>query len=170
VRFTNKISKQHVVRMLVASCIVSLLGFSIYMLAGRFDLINFRRLDETVTDRTATIKDTGKTAEAPSPVKRMGVFTAYTSRPQETDNKPYISADETNLKVHPTCVVGNNKLKLGTKIKIQGIGLCEVRDRIGRSRGANHFDLYMGNDVAGAKYFGKRKLLYSIVEGPQKGG
>jgi 3D (Asp-Asp-Asp) domain-containing protein len=169
----NRLLKQNRVKMLLVSCLVCLLGLSIYMLAGRLGLIS-SRYEETGSIQAEAKKNTGKNDEKPSldkrTGKRTGIFTAYTSRPQETDNKPYITADQTNLKVHQTCVVANNKLKFGTKIQVEGIGICEVRDRKGRHTSANHFDIYMGNDVKKAKDFGKRKLQYSVVEEPGKDG
>lgn len=164
-RMTTGFYKQNTLRKLLMCCLLLLIGFSMFMLAGPFDSMNFHHLSIRGAGQTKPIK-----VGEPFSKKYTGIFTAYTSRVQETDNRPYITADKTNLKEHPTCVVANNKLKFGTKIRIDGIGICEVRDRIGRSRGRHHFDIYMGDDVAGAKQFGERKLRYSIIKQSEKQG
>ena len=93
---------------------------------------------------------------------KVGVFTAYTLRTKEGAGKGPITSDETDLMRSSSCVVANNKLRFGTKITIEGIGTCEVRDRIGRKVAANRFDIFMNADATCAKDFGKRKLKYTI--------
>ena len=111
--------------------------------------------------------------EAASPksrhTKETGIFTAYTSRKSETDSHPYIMADGTTLKGTTQCVLANNKLDFGTKVKVQGLGTCLVRDRMAKDKGDNHFDVYMGIDAKRAKEFGRQKLHYHIVETPGSG-
>ncbi len=76
-----------------------------------------------------------------------------------------MTADGTGLKKSSSCIVANNKLKLGTKIRIEGIGTCEVHDRIGKRMEANRFDIFMDTDLKSAKGFGKRKLRYTVERG-----
>ena len=94
---------------------------------------------------------------------KKGIFTAYTSRSKETDNTPYTTADGSDLRKLPSCVVANNKIKMGTKVEIQGFGTCEVHDRMKPKYAGNRFDIYMGHNVKGAKEFGKRRLAYRII-------
>jgi 3D (Asp-Asp-Asp) domain-containing protein len=95
---------------------------------------------------------------------RIGVFSAYTSRPEETDDTPFTTADGTNLKRAWQCIVANNTLPFGTKIDIKTVGVCVIRDRMHPRYGARHFDIYFGNDLDAALEFGRRKLAYRIVK------
>jgi 3D (Asp-Asp-Asp) domain-containing protein len=94
---------------------------------------------------------------------RIGEFSAYTSTPKETDSTPYITADGTDLKTFPKCVVANNFFPFGTKIEIANWGTCEVRDRMDSRYGKHHFDIYFGNDLKRALEFGRQKLEYIII-------
>jgi 3D (Asp-Asp-Asp) domain-containing protein len=169
-RLINTLSKRNIVRMLLTICILTLLGGSTYVVVSRFGSINSQLQHGIAAGGAETMSGIRKTSGGTSSEERTGVFTAYTSRPRETGRHPYTTADQTNLKEQRSCVVANNRLKPGTKIQIEGIGTCEIHDRVGRSRGTNHFDIYMGNDVQGAKQFGTRRLQYSVVEGPNRGG
>jgi 3D (Asp-Asp-Asp) domain-containing protein len=169
-RLINMLSKRNLMKMLVIFCILSMLGLSTYTFMGSFGRMIIQPQDKIATNEAEAMNKIQKPGGPTSSDERMGIFTAYTSRPRETSRQPYITADQTNLKEHRACVVANNRLKLGTKIQIKGIGTCEIHDRIGRTMGANHFDIYMGNDVQGAKKFGTRKLQYSIIGGPEKDG
>jgi 3D (Asp-Asp-Asp) domain-containing protein len=100
---------------------------------------------------------------ANSHLTNNGIFTAYTSRRSETKSNPYITADGSDLRKKTSCVVANNKLQMGTKVEIEGFGICEVRDRIGFRSAANRFDIYMGQNLSRAREFGKRRLLYRII-------
>ncbi len=95
----------------------------------------------------------------------VGIFTAYTARPKEGVGKGRITADQTNLKETPSCVVANNRLRLGTKIVVEEIGTCEVHDRIGKRVRANRFDIFMNDPPQCAKDFGRRRLKYHIERG-----
>ncbi len=169
-RLINTLLKCNLLKILGMFCLLSLFGLLIYTLSDRSERMNSKLPDRIAIREVQAKSEKVETGGNPSIQRSVGIFTAYTSRPRETSRHPFITADKTNLKQHQTCVVANNRLKLGTKIQIQGIGTCEIRDRIGRSRGVNHFDIYMGNDVQGAKRFGTRKLLYSVIEEPKKAG
>ncbi len=99
---------------------------------------------------------------------KTGIFTAYTARKAETDKHPYVTADGSDLRDTSQCVLANNALDFGTKVRIEGLGTCEVKDRMAEHKGANHFDIYMGNSVKKAKEFGRQKLRYQIVAKPPK--
>jgi len=93
----------------------------------------------------------------------VGRFTAYTSRTCETDESPYITADGTDLRSFPRCVAANNVLPFGTVIFVEGIGECEIRDRMNVRYGPHRFDLYFGKDVEKAIRFGERQLKYFFL-------
>lgn len=90
-----------------------------------------------------------------------GEFSAYTSRVQETDNTPFITADGTDLRIFEGCVVAS-KLPFGTKIEIEGFGVCEVHDRMNSRYSENHFDIHF-KDLLEALKFGRKELEYSIL-------
>jgi 3D (Asp-Asp-Asp) domain-containing protein len=98
-----------------------------------------------------------------SKLTKTGIFTAYTSHRSQTDRHPHKTADGTDLRRESSCVVANNKIPMGTKVEIEGFGICEVRDRLRSRSAANRFDIYMGRDLHRAKEFGKRRLPYRIV-------
>jgi 3D (Asp-Asp-Asp) domain-containing protein len=101
---------------------------------------------------------------------RKGTFTAYTSRASEGAGNPNITADGTNLekKSSSSCTVANNALPMGTKVEVEGIGTCVVRDRLGGKAAADRFDIHLKDDPKWAKAFGKRTLNYKIVGAPEK--
>jgi 3D (Asp-Asp-Asp) domain-containing protein len=95
----------------------------------------------------------------------VGVFSAYICGPKYTKSvNPHITADGTDLRKETCCVVANNSLRFGTKIDIEGIGTCVVKDRMNPLYASKHkFDLHVGS-LAYAKTFGVKKLRYSIVQ------
>lgn len=95
--------------------------------------------------------------------KRYATVTAYTSRVQETDSSPYITASGVNLKNRFDCIVAHNTLPFGTKVAIDNLGICEVQDRGASRNGRSWFDVYFGNDVKRALEFGKRKLAFRVL-------
>lgn len=96
---------------------------------------------------------------------RISPVTAYTSRVQETDASPCISADGSNIcdryaKGERICA--SNDYKLGTAIDIQGLGRCIVRDRMNkRYTGTGRVDWYMGMDLPAARAWGVRHVAVS---------
>ena len=87
---------------------------------------------------------------------------AYTSRPEETDDDPNIAAwgDELapGMKV---IAVSRDLLKLGlkrnTKVYIDGLGEFIVMDKMNK-RWRRRIDIYMGNDLDAAREWGKRQV------------
>ncbi len=106
---------------------------------------------------------TGKQKRATTGEKRTGIFTAYSATLGKGRPRGKTSSG-TSLKERP-CTVANNSLPIGTEILIEGIGKCEVHDRIGKKTSSDHFDIHL-NDSSNewAKNFGKRKLKYTIVK------
>jgi 3D (Asp-Asp-Asp) domain-containing protein len=109
---------------------------------------------------------TGKQKKASAAGEQTGVFTAYTGTAGKK-HPPRKTADGTPLKEISSCLLANNRLPAGTMVFIEGIGTCEVRDRIGKKTGPNRFDIHM-KDSREAKNFGKRKLKYRILSKPEK--
>lgn len=91
-------------------------------------------------------------------------MSAYTSRVEETDETPCISADGTNICEYEGCVVASNDYKFGTKIIVDGFGECEVKDRMNsRYTGTGNMDIYFGEDLKGALTFGRRHVKIQIT-------
>jgi 3D (Asp-Asp-Asp) domain-containing protein len=91
-------------------------------------------------------------------------MSAYTSRVEETDDSPCISADGTNICEYDGCVVASNDYALGTKIVVEGFGECEVKDRMNsRYTGQGNMDIYFGMDLEGALEFGRKKIKIAIT-------
>lgn len=90
--------------------------------------------------------------------------TAYNSVPGQTDATPCIGAQGTDI-----CVLYNqgenicaaNFVPLGTKLMVDGLGECTVRDRM-NARYFYRVDWYMGMDVTGARQFGARQKSVSV--------
>ncbi len=98
---------------------------------------------------------------SPSTIVEMS---AYTSRPQETDNSPCISADNTNICEYDGCVVASNDYEFGTIIDVEGFGFCEVKDRMNsRYTSTGNMDIYFGMDLDGALKFGRKHVNIKIV-------
>lgn len=95
------------------------------------------------------------------------IITAYTSDPNQTDSTPEIAANGQNIwhlyqKGFNTCA--SNNYKFGTKIKIDDLGICIVRDRMNRRyTGKNKIDWYMGYSTQKALRFGEQKLQIIIL-------
>ena len=106
--------------------------------------------------------------EVVEPVKytHTAKLTAYNSVPEQTDGNPCIAADGTNVCTFKGCVIAQNGVKFGTKVEIEGIGLCHVHDRKNSRYDSNWIDIYFGgrDKVADAFQFGKREAKYRIIE------
>ena len=88
--------------------------------------------------------------------------TAYTSRPQETDSTPFITADGSHVR---DGIVAANFLKFGTKIRIPelyGDKIFEVHDRM-NARYWYKVDIWM-DDLQDARQHGVRRLTIEVVE------
>jgi 3D (Asp-Asp-Asp) domain-containing protein len=89
---------------------------------------------------------------------------AYNSVPWQTDATPCIGAQGTDicelLEIGlNTCAA--NFLPLGTIIEVEGLGICEVRDRM-NARYYYRVDWYMGMDIAAAKSWGVKYLEIGV--------
>lgn len=88
--------------------------------------------------------------------------TAYTSRPEETDSTPFITADGAHVR---DGIVAANFLKFGTKIRIPqlyGDKIFEVHDRMNKRYNVK-VDVWM-NDLTAARTHGLRHVTIEIVE------
>lgn len=91
-------------------------------------------------------------------------MSAYTSRVEETDSSPCISADGTNICEYDGCVVASNDYEFGTKVVIDGFGECEVKDRMNsRYNGTGNMDIYFKMDLKGALEFGRKHVKVAIT-------
>lgn len=90
---------------------------------------------------------------------------AYTSRPQETDSTPFITADGTHVR---DGIVAANFLKFGTKIRIPelfGDKIFEVHDRMNKRYNVK-VDIWM-DDLTRARQHGVRRVTIEVVEPTQ---
>ena len=106
--------------------------------------------------------------EEPEEIVSYGTIrevTAYTSRPEETDDTPCVSAsgdDICDLHNQGTMICAANFVPIGTTLAIDGIPghnqfTCLVLDRM-NSRYQNRVDIYYGMDTESALQFGRRNL------------
>lgn len=121
------------------------------------------------TEEPATPVLTPPRAKAAAVNDQLGTIrdvTAYTSRPEETDSTPCISADGSDICQRYAAgegICAANFVPLGTRLAIEGFGECTVADRM-NSRYQNRVDLYHGMDLAGARHFGTQRLNVSIIQ------
>lgn len=105
---------------------------------------------------------------APVPVEytHEAKLTAYNSVPEQTDGDPCISADGTDICKFKGCTVAQNGVKFGTKIEIEGFGLCEVHDRKNSRYGSEWIDIYLGgrDRVSEARAFSVKHARYRIIK------
>lgn len=102
------------------------------------------------------------------PVQTLYVETsAYTYREEETDNSPCISASGDNVceldaRGDRSCAA--NWLPFGTRINVEGFGICTVRDRMHR-RFTSRLDLGFGTEasLASARRWGVRTVKVEIL-------
>jgi 3D (Asp-Asp-Asp) domain-containing protein len=89
-------------------------------------------------------------------------MTAYTSRPEETDDTPFITADGSHVR---DGIVACNFLPFGTKVRIPalfGDKVFEVHDRMNK-RYTYKMDFWM-EDLGDARQFGVRHADIEIVK------
>jgi 3D (Asp-Asp-Asp) domain-containing protein len=89
-------------------------------------------------------------------------LTAYTSRVEECDDTPFITADGSRVR---DGIIAANFLKFGTRVRIPalfGDKIFEVHDRMNR-RYTNRVDVWM-EDLADARQFGVRNAVIEIIE------
>ena len=90
--------------------------------------------------------------------------TAYNSVPAQTDDTPCIGAQGTDIcKIYEAGenICAANFVALGTKLEVEGLGTCIVRDRM-NARYTHRVDWYMGMDIEGARKFGVRTKQVAI--------
>lgn len=95
-------------------------------------------------------------------------MTAYTSRPEETDSTPFITADGSHVR---DGIVACNFLPFGTKVRIPslfGDKVFEVHDRMNK-RYPYKMDFWM-EDLGEARQFGVRYAHIEIVETEEVNG
>jgi 3D (Asp-Asp-Asp) domain-containing protein len=89
-------------------------------------------------------------------------ITMFTSRIEETDASPFITANGTDLRNINYNACASNAFSFGTKLQIEGLGDCVVVDRMNK-RYSNSVDWYAGTDLDRAIKFGRQKLLVKIL-------
>mgnify|MGYP001562306855 CR=1 FL=1 len=90
------------------------------------------------------------------------IITGYTSSVNETDSSPCISADNTNICKVNYNVCASNFVPFNTKLKIEGLGICVVKDRINKKYN-DRVDWYFGKDKNKAIRFGKKYLKVEVL-------
>ncbi len=88
-----------------------------------------------------------------------GVVTAYTNRPEETDDTPDITASGRAVREG---MVANNCLDFGQRVEIFG-KVYEVQDRMNRRYGCYVFDIFMF-DLEEARGFGVVKTDIRLLD------
>ncbi len=95
-------------------------------------------------------------------VWKVGEFSAYTPRAEETDGNPYINA--ANKRVKDGDIACPSKYSFGTKIEVKGRRVYECMDRMNkRYAEKENFDIFMW-DLEEAYAFGRRDLEYREIE------
>lgn len=98
------------------------------------------------------------------PAVRSGVVrevTGYTSTVAETDSTPEIAANGQNIwtlyqRGEMTCAT--NAFPFGTRLSVDGLGVCVVRDLMNR-RYRERVDWYFGKDRGAARRHGLQRLF-----------
>ena len=156
-----------------------IIGFSVMASAGRGEKSPTTSIEEVLPPESAEarteddeiicgLKEVVCPFEAKKTYTAWATITAYTSDPKQTDDTPEISANGQNIwklyqKNENTCA--SNDYKFGTKIKIAGLGVCTVRDRMNkRYSGKNRLDWYYGYNIISAIRFGIKKLPIYVEE------
>lgn len=89
--------------------------------------------------------------------------TSYTSRPQETDGDPFVTADGSDVR---DGIVATNVLPFGTKVRLPSVfgdRIFTVHDRM-NARYSYRIDVW-SSDLADAKRYGlKRRIPVEVVE------
>lgn len=86
---------------------------------------------------------------------------------QETDSSPEISATGENIwhlyqEGKMTCA--SNDYAFGTVLEIEGLGTCEIRDRMNvRYTGTGNVDYYAGKDVQLALSIGRAERVIEVL-------
>ncbi|MFA5947266.1 MAG: hypothetical protein WC813_04590 [Patescibacteria group bacterium] len=125
--------------------------------------------DKTVALQVAAMQNQTKNFGAlPENKDRDGVsvrymqVSAYTSRVEECDSTPFITASQTHVR---DGVVATNQLPFGTRIKmpeIYGDKVFIVEDRM-NTRYKNNMDIWM-DDLATARHFGRKTVKIVVFK------
>jgi 3D (Asp-Asp-Asp) domain-containing protein len=123
--------------------------------------------EDTENDYRFTLPNTpaSNTMKVVSVYKGM-TFSAYTSRVEECDDTPFITADGSYVR---DGIVATNFLPFGTKIRIPelfGDKVFEVHDRMNK-RYQDRVDIWM-NDLGAARKFGIRHATIEVVKVVEK--
>ena len=90
-------------------------------------------------------------------------ITAYSSRPEETDDSPFITADMSHVR---DGIIAANFLKFGTKVRmpeLYGDKVFEVHDRMNR-RFPDRVDIWMENYPSTIKFGIKHNVKIEIIK------
>ncbi len=85
-------------------------------------------------------------------------ITAYSSRPEETDDTPFITASGQRVR---DGIVATNELSIGTKIIIEGVGEFEVQDRTNR-RYDYRIDIWMSSTEDALNFGRQLREIYVL--------
>lgn len=123
-----------------------------------------KKTDDSVGAATQANSTSEEELNSPSPARELTVeMSAYTSRVEETDASPCISADGSNICEYDGCVVAYNALPLGSKVIVDGFGECTVKDRMNSRYGENNMDIYFKHDLQGALAFGRQQVNVTVL-------
>ena len=104
--------------------------------------------------------------ESKKKVTKMVPTTAYTSRVEETDDSPCISADGSDIckrYANGETLYATNDIPLGTKVKVDGV-IGTVVDRMNRRyTGTGRIDVYMGHNLKAARAHGLKMATLEII-------
>ena len=113
---------------------------------------------KSVSQKSAQVRELSVTA------------TAYTARPEETNENPWLSACGVHLKENDKIIAVSRDLEqsgltCGTKITISSFGdqIFTVQDRTAE-RWKNKIDIFMGSNLEKALKWGKRKVTIQILD------
>ena len=88
-----------------------------------------------------------------------GKVTAYTSDPTETDDTPFLTASQTQVR---DGVIANNCLPFGTEVEIAG-NTYVVEDRMNRRYGCEWFDIWMA-EKQDALEWGVKNITIEVLK------
>jgi hypothetical protein len=86
----------------------------------------------------------------------LGVITAYTSDPKETDDTPFISASGQIVRKG---IVANNCLNFGELVEIAG-EIFEVQDRMSKKYNCEHYDIWKETKEEAIEFGVQEKEVY----------
>jgi len=122
------------------------------------------RACDPIGNATSSHEHIGNSA---APLRRAkAIVTAYSASVEETDETPCLGAagfDICWLQRNGHQVCASNDYPFGTKLLIDGLGECEVWDRMNkRFTGKRKVDWFMGNRSFEAREFGVQTLQIAI--------